>query len=336
LRPGGEVIVASGAIGSPQLLMASGIGPSQHLADFGIDVIYDNPNVGMNLQDHQAVIVSYLTPNEGISITSKLRLFGFANPLPILKWFLFKCGLLTSVGYDHGAFVTTNPFVSQPDLQVRFLPAFANVPDGVSSYTPFRFADEVGDGYTFQNIAIRGKSHGSVRLASSNTHVKPRIDGGYLSNSSDLATLREGVKLSRMLGQRQEWAEYLGEEIFPGKSVKTDADIDEYIRTTLHSAGSLVGTCRMGIIRHKAVVGPDLRVIGVHGVRVCDSSIIPQIVGASIGTPTVMIADRAAAMIKNPDYVASFETLEHDADDVDIRLMEHVVESSPQFAPQAF
>jgi choline dehydrogenase-like flavoprotein len=293
--------------------MASGIGPAQHLTDHSIDVVHDNPHVGENLQDHPAVVVSYDTPQRGVSVTSKLRVFGFTNPLAILKWLVFKRGILTSVGCDHGAFVTTCVSHSQPDLQIRFVPARAIAPDGTSTYSQFRLTRHVTDGYTFQNVAIRAKSKGYVRLASSNTHVKPIIEAGYLSNQSDIDTLRQGIKLSRMLGRRQEWAEYLGEEVFPGRHVQTDDQINEYIRHTVHSSNALIGTCRMGTGRD-AVVGPDLRVIGVKNVRVCDSSVM-GIVGGSTATPTVMIADRAAAMILNPDYVAAidyFPTLSDD------------------------
>lgn len=125
------------------------------------------------------------------------------------------------------------------------------------------------------------------------------IDAGYLSNESDLATLREGIKLCRQLGRRSEWDEYLGEEVYPGADVRTDDDIDEYIRNTLHTANALTGTCKMGMGKD-CVVEPDLKVYGVNGLRVCDSSILPNIPGGQTATPTVMVADRAAAFILNP------------------------------------
>jgi choline dehydrogenase-like flavoprotein len=299
LKQGGEVIVAGGAIASPQILMCSGVGPARHLKQHGIPVVHDNPAVGENLQDHPAAVVSFKTPVKGVSVTSKLRLFGFTNPFPVLRWFLFKTGLLTSTGCDHGAFVKTNPAATQPDLQVRFLAARALGPDGMTTYAKFRQTRRVEDGYSFQLVAVRAKSKGRVRLASSNSHIKPVIDGGYMSNPDDLATIREGIKLGRRLGNRPEWAEYLGEEVFPGKEVTSDYDIDEYIKNTVHTANALTGTCKMGAGKD-AVVGPDLRVLGVNGVRVADSSIIPNIPGGQTGTPTVMIAERAAAFIMNP------------------------------------
>ena len=130
--------MTSGAIASPQLLMCSGIGPAQHLQELGISVVYDNPNVGENLQDHPAVVVSFRTPKKGVSVTSKLRLFGKTNPFPVLEWLFLKKGLLTSTGCDHGAFVRTAASTGQPDLQIRFLAARAVGPDGMTTFSQFR------------------------------------------------------------------------------------------------------------------------------------------------------------------------------------------------------
>lgn len=313
LNSGGEVIVANGAIASPQLLMCSGIGPSDHLEEHGIPVIYDNPNVGKNLQDHPAAVVSFETPKKGVSVTSKLRLFGKTNPIPVIRWLLTKSGLLTSVGCDHGAFVKTSASTGQADLQIRFLAAKALGPDGMTTFTKFRHTKTHNDGYSFQMIACRAASKGTVRLASSNTHVNPVIDGGYLSNPTDLTTLREGIKLGRELGNRAEWGEYLGKECYPGPNVQTDEEIDEYIKNTLHTSNALIGTCKMGIGKD-AVVTPDLRVIGVNGVLVADSSTIPIIPGGQTATPTVMIAERAAAFLGDPGMVATTEVFVEEAD----------------------
>jgi choline dehydrogenase-like flavoprotein len=299
LKEGGEVLVTGGAIASPQLLMCSGIGPGKHLRSLGIPVVHDNSAVGENLQDHPAAVVSFKTPQKGVSVTSKLRLFGKTNPIPVFQWLFFKSGLLTSTGCDHGAFVRTSDSLEQPDLQIRFLAARALGPDGMTTYTKFRTMKTVEDGYSFQSVACRAKSKGRIRLSSSNSHVKPMIDGGYLSNQDDLATLRAGIKLGRMLGNRPEWGEYLGQEVYPGPDVQTDEEIDEYIRNSLHTANALTGTCKMGTGRG-AVVGPDLRVIGVNGVRVADSSVFPCIPGGQTATPTVMIADRAAVFVRQP------------------------------------
>ncbi|CAB9504043.1 Alcohol dehydrogenase [acceptor] [Seminavis robusta] len=300
LKPGGEVIVTAGAIASPQLLMCSGIGPRKHLTSHGIHVIHDNPNVGCNLQDHPAAVVSFQTSKRGISVTSKLRLFGKTNPLPLLKWLLFKRGLLTSTGCDHGGFVRTNAATGtqpQPDLQLRFLAAKALGPDGMTTFTQFRNTKNHEDGYSIQCIACRARSQGTVRLASSNTMVKPIIQVGYFSNPQDLATLREGIKLGRQLCNHPEWGDdYRGTEVYPGPQVRTNEEIEAYIRRTVHTSNALTGTCKMGL-GNDSVVDPQLRVRGVQGVRVADSSILPVIPGGQTATPTVMVAERAAHSI---------------------------------------
>jgi len=305
LAKDGEVILSAGAIASPQILMASGIGPKEHLEDLSIPVISDLQGVGENLQDHPAAVVSFETPKKGVSVTSKLRIRGtkLNNPIPILKWFIRGKGELTSVGCDHGAFVKTGSD-SQADLQMRFLPARAMGPDGMTTFTQFRNTKSHPDGYSFQSVATRAKSCGKVRLASSNTQVKPVIDGGYLSDPSDVATLREGIKLSRKLGAQ--FGDYVGEEVFPGKDVQSNAEIDHYIRDSVHTANALVGTCKMGDESDKsAVVTADLKVKGVTGLRVVDSSIFPKIPGGQTGTPTVMVAERAAEFIKDPSKAPS-------------------------------
>jgi len=309
LRCGGEVLVSAGAVASPQLLMCSGIGPADHLKEHGIPVISDAPGVGENLQDHPAAVVSFRTQAKGVSVTSKLRLFGMTNPFPIFQWLLFKTGLLTSTGCDHGAFVKTPAATSsQPDLQIRFLAARALMPDGMTTFIQFRNTKDLEDGYSFQSVAVRAQSTGRIRLASSNMHVKPVIDGGYLSNPADLATLREGIKLGRYLGNRAEWGEFKGEEVFPGPNVQTDDEIDEYIKDTLHTANALTGTCKMGT-GPECVVGPDLRVKGVNNLRVIDSSVIPSIPGGQTATPTVMIAERGAVFIRNPSLAPKAPTI---------------------------
>lgn len=315
LKPGGEVLVTSGSIASPQLLMCSGIGSRNHLEEHSIETISDLPGVGCNLQDHPAAVVSFRTPKKGVSVTSKLRLFGKTNPIPVLQWLLTKTGLLTSTGCDHGAFVRTPASTDgQADLQIRFLAARALGPDGMTTFTQFRNSKNHEDGYSFQSVGVRAKSKGTVRLASSNSHIKPIVDNAYLTNPADLATLREGIKLGRQLAQRPEWGEYLGEEVYPGVNIQTDDEIDEYIRNSLHTANALTGTCKMGL-DEDCVVGPDLKVFGVNNVRVCDSSIFPSIPGGQTATPTVMVADRAASLILNPQVTV--ETYTEPAEPVD-------------------
>mmetsp|Transcript_21037 Transcript_21037/g.64095 ORF Transcript_21037/g.64095 Transcript_21037/m.64095 type:complete len:604 (-) Transcript_21037:432-2243(-) len=300
VKEGGEVLLCGGAITSPHWLLLSGVGPKKQLAEHGIECVVDSSEVGQNLQDHPAAVVSYgvSKKHNGISVTSKLRLFGtkIPNLAPVLQWLFAKRGLLTSTGCDHGAFYNTNEEkFAQPDLQMRFLAARALSADGMSTFTNFRESSKHPDGFSFQSIAVRPKSRGSVSLRSSDPENRPCIDCGYLNDEDDVATLREGIKLGRRLAATAAFAPYRGEEVYPGADVVTDEQIDDYIRSSAHTANAITGTCAMG-----TVVDENLRVKGVAGLRVCDASTIPVIPGGQTATPTVMIAERAAQFILNP------------------------------------
>lgn len=308
LAPGGEVLMAAGAIQSPQMLMLSGIGPAEHLAEHKIAVVSNLAGVGRNLQDHPAANVSFECPlsKKGISPTSSSRfVFGkkIPNPWWILQWFFFKTGPLTSPGCDHGGFFRTQlaslKDSPSPDLQMRFLPARAVTADGMNSFATFRTRKTyLPDGFTFQSIAVRPHSRGRVRLASSSPYDKPIIEGNYLADKRDMTTLREGLRLSRRLAQQPAFGEFLGPEIFPGPDVQTDDQLDAYIADNIHTANAVVGTCRMGTRDDPlAVCDADLRVIGTKGLRVCDASVMPTLPGGQSGAATVMIAERAAEKI---------------------------------------
>eukprot|EP00403_Amphidinium_massartii_P039890 CAMPEP_0178435768 /NCGR_PEP_ID=MMETSP0689_2-20121128/34099_1 /TAXON_ID=160604 /ORGANISM="Amphidinium massartii, Strain CS-259" /LENGTH=625 /DNA_ID=CAMNT_0020057853 /DNA_START=29 /DNA_END=1902 /DNA_ORIENTATION=- len=304
LAAGGEVVLAGGAINSPQLLMLSGIGPREHLQKHGIEVVKDLPAVGENLQDHPAAVVSYECPDEqaGISVTSKLRIGGtkIPNPMPLLQWLLFKTGPLTSTGCDHGGYFRT-PACSkdaEPDLQMRFLAARALSADGMGTFKNFRDGAAPPDGFSFQSIAARANSKGRVKLASADPTAKPLIEGNYLTDKNDMATLREGLKFSRSLAKQAAFKPYLGKEVFPGADVKTDAQLEAYIASSVHTANALVGTCRMGQATDPAAVcDPEMKVIGVRNLRVCDASVMPKIPGGQTGACTVMIAERGADLL---------------------------------------
>jgi choline dehydrogenase-like flavoprotein len=370
LREGGEVIVAAGAIHSPQILMLSGVGPASDLKAVGVDVVADSPGVGTNLQDHPACLSAFtLKESAGpIAITDHLyHADASLKKRQMLNWALFGKGPLTSTACDRGAFVKTQEKLRQPDLQLRYVAGCALNPDGVGSFVDFgrkkvrsfpgvttnllqvccardaacmragcaaelrkpcaayvapvvaragiwatsphahpcTRAQESGDldkwpsGITFQIIACRPKSRGSVRIASSTISDPPKIDLGYLSDKdgADLQTLREGLRLSRKLAATDAWSALLEDEMHPGQSVQQDDQIDGYIRKTLHSANALVGTCALGPVGQGVVSPDDFRVHGVAGLRVVDSSVMPHIPGGQTGAPTVMIAERAAAMM---------------------------------------
>jgi choline dehydrogenase-like flavoprotein len=236
LKDGGEVLLAAGAIQSPQLLMLSGIGPKAHLTDHGIHCHIDAPEVGRNLQDHPAAVVSYSAKSEfdGISATSKLRIKNtkILNPKIFLQWLLFRQGVLTSTGCDHGGFFKTKDAHTSPDLQMRFLAAKALSADGMATFSKFRDVPGNNDGISFQSIAIRANSRGSVQLASHRARDAPAIRTGYFNDIEDLHTIREGLKLSRRLAtESKALSKYIEEEVFPGPQVKTDAELEDYIRS---------------------------------------------------------------------------------------------------------
>ena len=181
-----------------------------------------------------------------------------------------------------------------------YVPFDLNLDVSHNPFVSFRLYQPKDDGYTFQVVAVRPKSKGFVKLASANSHVKPIIRTNYLQDPEDVKTLTNGIKLARELGGRPEWKEFLGEEVFPGKDIQSEQDLVQYQKNTIHTSNALVGTCKMGTGKD-AVVGPDLRVHGIKGVRVCDSSVFPTIPGGQTATPTVMVAERAAAFILNPE-----------------------------------
>jgi len=305
LAPGGEVLLVAGALHSPQLLMLSGIGPRAQLQKHGLEVLSDLPGVGENLQDHPAAVVSHQCPEsqKGVSVTSKLRISGTSlpHPKPMLQWLLTGSGPLTSTGCDHGGFLRTAAAAEgseSPDLQLRFLAARAITADGMGTFATFKKTANHPDGFSFQSIAARPHSRGRVLLASANPEDKPVIEGNYLADTRDVATIREGLRLSREIAKQAAFAEFLGPEVFPGPEVQSDEQLDAYIADSVHTANAIVGTCRMGQAEDPAAVcDVEMRVKGVGGLRVCDASVMPKLPGGQSGACVVMIAERAAEMI---------------------------------------
>jgi len=185
-----------------------------------------------------------------------------------------------------------------PDLQMRFLAARAVTADGMGSFTKFKHITDHPDGFSFQSIAVRPKSRGRVTLASADPTVKPVVETRYLTQEEDFATIREGIRLGRKLAQQPAFKDFVGPEVFPGTHVQTDKELDAYISDSAHTANALVGTCRMGPAQDPlAVVDPDMRVLGTTGLRICDSSIMPQLPGGQGASCTLMIAERAAELL---------------------------------------
>lgn len=256
-----QVVLAAGAIGSPQLLLLSGIGPSAELRNLGIDVRIDLPGVGANLQDHTRSTISYLSPRDVAPSIDARR--------PTIR-----------VRSD----------TSHSDLQIF----------PVGSVMHSRSVRGGGNGYTIVFSATAPLSRGSVRLASADPEAKLYIDPAYLKNNHDLENMVRGLRLSRQIGESAPLADWRGEEIAPGASTVNDRDCREYIRRSLGSFHHPVGTCRLGP-DSEAVVDVDLRVRGIDNLRVADASIIPIIPSANTHATVLAVAERGAELIGKSD-----------------------------------
>jgi choline dehydrogenase len=281
-----EVIVSAGSINSPQLLKLSGVGPAAELREHGIAVVHDLPGVGENLQDHIEFYFQ-VACTQPITLYSQMGLFARARIG--LRWLLLKDGLGATNHFETGGFIRSRPEVPYPDIQYHFLP-LAVTYDGSSLAKEHGFQAHVGP--------MRSKSRGWVRLASNDPFAKPRIRFNYLGHPDDLVEFRACVRLTRRVFAQAAFDPYRGREIQPGADVTTDAQIDGFVRAKVESAYHPSCSCRMGSRSDPlAVVDPDARVIGVEGLRVVDSSIMPSITTGNLNAPTIMLAEKLADRI---------------------------------------
>jgi len=290
-----EIIICGGTIASPMILMRSGIGAGEDLRRHGIDVVQDLPGVGRNLQDHMAAVVQHLSPTTipyGISWRSVP--WGAWN---VLQYILFRRGILANNLFHAGGFLRTDPTLDRPDIQFILMPAH-RVPEGRTGF---------GHGYGLVTVLLRPKSRGAVLLGSANPAAAPEIAAQFLSHPDDLELLLRGLKLSRRLLAAPAWDKVRGPEFRPGPDVQTDDALRNYIRNTCGTVFHPVGTCRMGN-DSAAVVDPELRVRGVEGLRVADASIMPTLIGGNTNAPTIMIAEKAADMIRGRAPLPAVET----------------------------
>jgi choline dehydrogenase-like flavoprotein len=281
-----EVIIAAGAIGSPKLLMLSGIGPADHLRKVGVDVRADIPGVGRNFHDHFSTDVIWKLNGPHSYDKYKKRHWQLAAGL---QYLLFKSGPVASNIVEAGAFWWGDRSEKTPDLQFHFL-AGAGVEEGVGSVPG-------GNGATCNSYHTRPRSRGSVTLASGNPLDSPHIDPNSFADGYDLERHIEGIKITQEVGRTRSMLKFVDTEVFPGPSVKTRKDYEEAARTNARSSYHPVGTCKMGIDA-MAVVDPHCRVHGLAGLRVCDSSIMPAVVSSNTNAPTIAIAEKAADMIR--------------------------------------
>lgn len=284
IRAEREVLLAAGAFQSPQILLLSGIGPADDLRTLGIDVVHDAPEVGANLQDHLDVSLIW-EMSKPISMYSKTK--GLRQPIVGLQYLFAKQGHGRTNHLHAGAFLKTRGELDWPDIQLHLVNSVMIEHAKVK-------ADR--DGFTLHACQLRPESRGTVKLASSDPFAEPLIDPNYLATETDRRTMRDSVRLVRDIVRQPALDLYRGTEMRPGAHVRTDAEIDAWIRQTAETIYHPVGTARMGA-DDKAPVDGDLRVRGVANLRVIDASVMPTLIGGNTNAPTIMIAEKAADML---------------------------------------
>ncbi|MBK17956.1 MAG: dehydrogenase [Rhodospirillaceae bacterium] len=293
-----EVILSGGVFNSPQLLMLSGIGPAEHLKDMGIETLIDLP-VGQNLQDHQTVTISFTRPNNTSKFRDDMRADKAA--LGMIQSYLFGTGTGSVVPGGMHAFIKTRPELAVPDIE--FL--FRGIPDHADVWVP-GFQKPYEDGFGIKPALLHPDSRGEVKLRSKDPRDHVRIFFNFFTAPNDLPTLRQGFKIARDVANQKPLDPFRGEELKPGADVKTDDEIDEYIRNTLITVEHPTCTCPMGQ-GPEAVLDPECRVRGTEGLRVVDAAAMPDLVSAHTNACVIMIADKASDMIRGRQPLASTE-----------------------------
>lgn len=285
IRADVEVIMSSGAIGSPRLLMLSGIGPADHLRGLGLPVIYDQPGVGSNLQDHvDLFVIAECTGPHTYDRYAKPHLSVLAG----LQYLLQKKGPVASSLFETGGFWYADPEARSPDIQFHL---------GLGSGIEAGVAAMENGGVTLNSAYLRPRSRGTVRLASSDPLAAPLIDPNYWADPYDREMSLKGLKLAQEIMRQDALKPFVKAERLPGPDVRTDADYFDYACRHAKTDHHPAGTCRMGP-DPAAVVDPQLRFNGIERLRVVDASIMPTLVSSNTNAPTIMIAEKAADMIR--------------------------------------
>jgi choline dehydrogenase len=285
-----EVVIAASSINSPKLLQLSGIGAPETLKAAGFDVVNPLKGVGENLHDHLEVYFQ-IKSKEPVTLYSKLN--WFSKGLIGLRWLTLGTGLGATNHFESCGFIRSRAGIEYPDIQYHFLPAAMRY-DGKAAFNDHGFQVHVGP--------MRTKSRGHVRIKSADPKQSPRILFNYMSHQDDWSEFRACIRLTRELFLQPAMQRYAGAEIQPGMDVQTDAQIDEFIRQHCESAYHPCGTCKMGAAGDPtAVVDHECRVIGMEGLRVADSSIMPQVTNGNLNAPTLMIGEKASDHILGRD-----------------------------------
>ena len=285
-----EVLVSAGAFNSPQLLMLSGIGPQEHLSSNHVPVIHHLPGVGQNLVDHPDFVTTYRTTQRDV-----------LGPSPRGVWNILRdawrfsqgqpAGLMHSNGAEAGGFLKTDAKLDRPDIQLHFVVGILQ--DHLRKPSPFH-------GVSCHTCILRPKSRGWVRLASNNPLDQPLINPNFLAEDDDVSTLLKGIRLTQKIMESDAMKRYAQVETHPVSHL-SDEQLVSAIRKRTDTVYHPVSTCRMGI-DEMAVVDNELRVHGMEGLRVIDASVMPTLVGGNTNAPTIMIAEKAADIIKATQY----------------------------------
>lgn len=280
----GEILLSGGAINSPQALMLSGVGPADHLAEHGIEVKLDAPGVGRNLMDHASIILQFKSRKQ-------FPIHRVGNPLRKLaagvQWVFTRGGVAASNIWEAGGLIRGNDDVAYPNLQYHMGPVGFE-------YTDTKIT--LMQAFAIHVDQLRPRSRGRLTLRSSDPEMHPHLAFNYLRDPGDMRELVEGVHKVRDLVAQSAFDELRGAEMIPGAHVRTDAEIEAWIRTEVTTDFHPCGTCRMGV-GEDAVVDPEFRVHGIEGLRVVDASTMPMITSANLNAPTQMMAARAADFI---------------------------------------
>ena len=281
-----EVLLSSGAFGSPQIMLRSGIGPSDEILKHGIKHLHELPGVGKNLQDH----IDYLTVHrynsiELIGLSLKSILFKF--PLEIIKYIFAKVGIFTSTIAEAGGFIKSSKEKEIPDIQLHFIPTMV-VDHGRQKLW--------GHGLGCHMCILRPKSRGEVTLNSSSPYDDPKIDPKFLSHPDDMKDMIAGYKQMMQILNHESFAKYTENHVMRPIDINDDKDIEQAIREEADTIYHPVGTCKMGN-DEMAVVDNELKVHGIEGLRIIDASIMPTLVGGNTNAPTIMIAEKASDII---------------------------------------
>lgn len=285
IRAEREVLVTSGAIGSPKLLLQSGIGPADHLHSVGVKVLHDLAGVGSNMQDHlDLFVISECTGDHTYDNVAKLHRTLWAG----LEYVLFRSGPVASSLFETGGFWYADPQARSPDIQFHL---------GLGSGIEAGVAKLKNAGVTLNSAYLHPRSRGTIRLSSADPAVAPLIDPNYWSDPHDVKMSIEGLKIAREIFQQAALKPFIMAERLPGPKVMSDQELFDYGCANAKTDHHPVGTCKMGT-GSDAVVGLDLRVHGLKGLRVCDSSVMPRVPSCNTNAPTIMVGEKGADLIR--------------------------------------